>query len=846
MSWEGLSPLTPYTGHPDPRLRKIAYCDYLHSSHPEAQTELEEALSTEPDLVLREYIRTRIERAQRQKNPEREMTHPLDSKPQDIGEWKDASLENLLAVFQHVLVHKDISYLPMMREILEVRSDARLKACFLRLSAVLEFQQFDEFGVFLEDEDSRVVLLCCEILNNLGSSRAMASLITLANHQSGEIRKRVLGLLMSHGESFLSILLREVLLARQDLVINAMTIAVACACSLRFHKGPQILLHLLEDGDERVRSAARAGFEKVYRKLPAPFQARVDQVAQIDFELGLEEIQAYENAPGPKKPAGDAPPMEREEAILDPDSLVDMIRKLAVSEDSDQKKLRIFMNYLYHPHPRIRQVSLEWLGSGLPTPLLHILSPVLQDPDPQVRSSAALVLLNRNESVFLFEEEIFKSALSLVEDGENSLALEILQNLESEEARSLAGEIHSEAVTLPELEEKPSAEFHQKQEVRLPGKEQIFSNPYQYLTRLEEILQSGTEGQKIDLLKKLLNYEVVPDPAEALILIRSALAGERESRVLRYLIDVIGILSFGDEWGALEPYLNDEREEVKSSAVKALSKLGDLRVLPHLVGILDQNSLNSADLEILEYSFEILRTKRPDMGITVISRILDEGEGEWARIQRILEEWECPPTDINGILIERLVQVSKPSMVRFILEFIRENGGKWDLPRLKKARSKTKDSSLKLKIEELEGFLSQTSFQKPRFDSLKTSSRINTGKSLTWTWATGGIGALFILLWLYLPTDLFLKNRDFMESSAKVLVKRSVHAASAVEGSLIGRELILKPPLQKLKDFPGWSQGLYQNRLVYIRGFSGNSKQRVIGVVIEEGPLGSLYLQFQP
>ena len=168
MCWEGLSPLSPFIGHPDPKVRRIVYIDYLHSTHPSAVLELQQLLENEQDLILRANIKSRV-RALEEFRASSKVDGSYE-KPDKL-EWDTTSLKSAKKSFKTAWNDKNVSLIPLMKEALNKYNEPLLKACYLRLCALMEFDYFEDIRKHLEDEDPRVVNLTCDLLNSLASSK---------------------------------------------------------------------------------------------------------------------------------------------------------------------------------------------------------------------------------------------------------------------------------------------------------------------------------------------------------------------------------------------------------------------------------------------------------------------------------------------------------------------------------------------------------------------------------------------------------------------------------------------------------------------------------------------------
>jgi|GEM_PF-1842381 HEAT repeat protein len=861
MSLNQFSPLIPFQGHPDPRLRKVAYCDLLESTHPKALEELLEALKKEQSLVVRSGIERRLNMKVRgmrpnQPDPMLEVFDKLGSK---------TSQDHLIEVFRAALEKGAWQCLPKMREFLKGVADPHLKACYLRLAGSLHFEQVEEISSFLNDPDPRIVILTSEILNSLGSSKTIARLIPLSNHKEPEVRRRVLSLLMGHGTTALGWILRETLLAIPSWKVHVGSVAVASACALRNRDGGRILGFLLQDQEPRVRDLACEGFKTVFEQVPSRMKTNLQRILKDLNQVDSEWYRALSSANQISIQEEVEPEVVHAKGCYldpekDPETLVSEIRAFSFGIESNERKLRSLMNYLYHPHPRVRETSLEWLGSGIPQPLLPILVPVLSDSDAAVRASTALILMSREDAAGLFDEEIWECLEDLVQgsEEESHLAIPILEKMDSQRAKVLLkklirtgdGSVAVEAQQTIESaltpEEVDSSEAFVSEGEAQRSKNLLFSNPVKYLDQLAQFLESGTGEEKISSLKRLLNYEVVPDPAETLILIRNSLRVEEDAKTLEYMIDAVGVLSFGDEWETLESFLEGENSSLSRSAARALSKLGDPRVLPHLSAIQERENLLETDWVILEESLVLLTKKRPDMALSLIERMIEEDSHQWNRVMKALEEWECPPTDLNRILISALDKKWEGKIVNFIFSFLSENGGRWDVVSLRKIRKKVSDKNLRKRIKDLETSLNMGF--KPVTSPGSTSSGAMPRSKLVHLWWLLPVSTVGLILLGVGSFENFQKllprsgYRGIEESRLPSLEELNFFDPGGLKGRIILVDGLFRPVLGKLD----WSVGLISKRLVYLRGKSSprqSSRSRFKVRILEIGPLGTLYVQ---
>ena len=832
MCWEGLSPLTPFLGHPDPKIRRIVYLDHMHSTHPSSLDELKEIIETERDLVLQTSIKNRLQSLEQLRAAVLMEEHLKSS---GKSKWNTSSLKTTLNSFKTALQEKNVAYIPFLKGALNKYDDSGLKACFLRLCALLEFDHFEEIRKYLKDRDPRVTMLTCELLNSLGSSKCLASLLEVLDHPVIPIRRRVYQILMSHGHDFLSILSRDVIKVKPDLARIIMTLAIKCATSLNSSRGQVVLINLLSDPDKLISELFKEVFQEIYQALPGETQRHLNLVLNENNDFKLGEIIAFRNwkskGPSDSNLTDKASlQLSSSKVSLEPASLIEQMRGLATSIESDQKKLRIFMNYLYHPHSGVRLAALEWLGTGLPNSLINILIPTLQDQDAQVRYSAAQILLKREQNPLLHEQLILECAQSLVKEGQESLAVNLVQELKMPQAKEMQRKLAGSEQTLPEIGDESHPSHLRELHISLPQKNQIFSDPYQFILKLEEAFEQGKKDEKIHVLKSILNYEVIPDDTEVLFLIRRVISNEQDSHVVKTLMEVIAQISPGDEWDLLEPFLSSEEPELRKSAVKTLSKLGDLRVLPHLMEILEQAVLADKDYEVLENSFEILKSKRPDLGILVISRFFDDKNSNWPRIRRILETWEFPPTDLNQMLIKSLEKGPGASATSYILSYLRQHGGKWDIPPLEAVRSNIQDSRLRERLRELEAHLLGKGRYKANEVQTRTVQELRWLDLVSWKWILPSLAISGFILWYKGSSDPELSalpdpQIDLNYKSGKNL------------------KLTVKGPFFEVLSNPGWLQTIHENRIVYIQAKYEQDTHLYKGSVIYQGPLGALYLK---
>ena len=174
--------------------------------------------------------------------------------------FQSADKKVVLKAFEYALEHRLDEFLPEMMMIENYTRDPFHRTFIIRLMHRSSFNYFKQIIDYLKDNDSRVVSTAIELLEEIGNTTALASIVRLTEHPNNRVKASAIKAIHNLGDEKSFELFAKMIQSPHSAYRDSAAYSLSQICT---PEGIKLLSILLIDEVESVRVKALAGLEKM-------------------------------------------------------------------------------------------------------------------------------------------------------------------------------------------------------------------------------------------------------------------------------------------------------------------------------------------------------------------------------------------------------------------------------------------------------------------------------------------------------------------------------------------------------------------------------------------------------
>ena len=378
----------------DQSTRQTLINELIFSDHEEKSYLLKQLYLTEPNFQIKSQIRHGLDKANAAKIT---TALPASDSKQRIKNALLSSDEKLRHRAMIFLVdNKRVDFLEMTRALEKEINDPYLEATNIKLLALNPVQNLQEILSYLDSKDKRVINATLEILGQIGTTAAIATLIQLMSHHNRFIQKSS-AILVSRvkPEQLRHVVAKMVTSEHVQYRISAAQMLGL----LEIHKRSEMLETLMHDPDERVCSMAEKTNQRIIN-------------GQASREITLPPT-----SPSTSKESRSLEEIKHDlKSENDPKTIATILRQLNKAEGSIEEKIALLKTYMGNADARVRANALECLIGFYQREQLHSFLPYLKDPNHRVIGNTIVALCEPEHCPDEFYEQVEQALNRLIDN----------------------------------------------------------------------------------------------------------------------------------------------------------------------------------------------------------------------------------------------------------------------------------------------------------------------------------------------------------------------------------------------------------------------------------------------
>lgn len=645
--------LTENLRHPDVKVRRGALADLLKSNSQQKKAILRELIELETNARFQFELKRALSELNTFHNP----TNGSELIEQIKKQLNSKNTNDLKSAARLISQHNLQQFLPSLMKLKNI--DPLFGMTALHLMRKNKVKYFNYVRTFLLDKHSNVVMRALDVLIEYGHTSALTLCLQSLDHSNPKIKNYIRSHLYQLGDKKLKFLFNKLLLRQEE---RFDLLVFRSAVNLRFSGLNEILKILQTRAKGEFSKQIQEMIRRLNKNLSAP------ETEKNDIEKRFQEAQSTHE-------------------------LISLIHSLNDEQIVINLKLKILMSFLSHPDSEIKLACLEGLVKLAPENLITLFQQFLNDPNPEIRSTAILALSQHPTLAPIYKDEISLSLKSMIQIGTRESLLTTLTcigNLLDKDHIPLIYEVLKHASKDAELQDMARSVLEYLSLNAFDDNDLSVSendsfnhlNENDFITKLEEILVGEDIEYKIQLLNGLTQFEVIRYSESVNELLFRLRKTEDEPKVLALILRNLGLYQHQKSSEFLLEYLDHANVEVKAAALKSLSYYQDSRVLITYMELLNDSWKNTKTLRLMDEIIDYIFLKRPDLAISAIEKLGKMGRTQEERLKDWMSHCNTCSLPVIQVMSNWFHQEFSESFLDYTCNHMCELLSNWDVSKV--------------------------------------------------------------------------------------------------------------------------------------------------------------------
>ena len=214
---------------------------------------------------------------------------------------------------------------------------------------------------------------------------------------------------------------------------------------------------------------------------------------------------------------------------------------------------------------------------------------------------------------------------------------------------------------------------------------QMPTEPAEFVDFLMDRMAEGEIRDKINILQEVGSEPHWKKDPRIINFLRNFCLKEKEPFVLATLVKTIALLSGGDEWDTLSPFLYHEDSRVVSNSVEGFVLMKDTRVLGFLNKWLESADLDQREhIRILSAGMSLIRDQSQSDALNLLRRLSEGNVTAVAAFVHHLNQWDNPTEDLIDIVLDLTAREVRPDILFECANFLSKYSSARTIPVVEK------------------------------------------------------------------------------------------------------------------------------------------------------------------